>query len=332
MKIAALVMKSEKIVSLIWIALFTSSSMGQDLPKELVTVKEDTWKSATVFTHVIWRDLLIYGGGSGSDGGDPRHEMEIGVFHLRTPDSGYDHPENPIITRKQFGLDKPGRGITPLAIYERKDSLFLFCTTRNGESLNPNIALISASVDDPYTWGSLKTIIDNDFSGKENNHGASVIVDPDNPQHLLLYFAALTPPEDYRILLATVPIAEISSPKKYRLLNDYASAVLKRENGKTNYPYVRYLSSTKEYELWYSGHSPKNSATRSSFKTVSKRKDHFEPAEHSFMDPSGIADRNDKVYATGTKVYGNNLYYSGRNKSNGNYLSIFQKRLSSNQH
>jgi len=331
MKGAASVLKIGCIATFVVMGLYTCTSFGQDLPKELVTIKEDTWKSATVFTHVIWKDLLFYGGGSGSDGGDPRHEIEIGVFHLRTPDSGSDHPDNPVITRKQFGLDRPGRGITPLTIYERKDSLFLFCTTRNGEGLNPNIALISASVDDPYSWGDLKTIVNKDFSGKENNHGASVIVDPDNPKNLLLYFAALTPTEEYRILLATVPIAEISSPKKYRLLNDYSSAVLKREDGKTNYPYVRYLSSTKQYELWYSGHSPDNSATRSSFKTVSKKKDHFEPSKYSIVDPSGRADRNDNVYTTGPKVYGNELYYSGRNESRGNYLSIFYKRLSSKE-
>lgn len=301
---------------------------GPELPKELISVEEGTWRSATVFTHVIWKDLLFYGGGSGSDGGDPRHEMEIGIFHLEGPDSGTQHPDNPIITRKQFGLDRPGRGLTPLAIHERQDSLFLFCTARNGKGLHPNIILIGASVDNPYSWDGLRTVIDQKVSGEENNHGASVIVDPDHPENLLIYFAARTPPHEYRILLATVPIAEIASPKSYRMLNDYASAVLKRENGKTNYPHIRYDASNKSYELWYSGHSPDNAGTRSSFRTTSKRKDRFEPASHSVIEPSGKADRNDNVYATGPKVYGNALYYSGRNEKKGNYLSIFYKELS----
>lgn len=329
MKSIALLTKRGLALTFFWLGLSTTTSFGQDLPKELITVKEDTWKSATVFTHVIWNDLLFYGGGSGSDGGDPRHEIEIGVFHLRTPDSGYDHPDNPVVSRRQFGLDRPGRGISPLAIFERKDSLFLFCTARNGEGLAPNIALISASVDDPFTWGNLKTIIDEKFSGKENNHGASVIVDPDSPKNLLLYFAASSPSEAYRILLATVLVDKISLPESYQLLNSYSSAVLKRENAKTNYPFVRYNNPTKEYELWYSGHSQGNTSTRSSFKAVSNRKDNFEPSEHSVIDPSGLANRNDNVYATGPKVYGHDLYYSGRKKNKENYVSIFHKRLPS---
>lgn len=300
---------------------------GQELPKELITVEEGTWRSATVFTHVIWNDLLFYGGGSGSDGGDPRHEIEIGVFHLQKPDSGYQHTDNPIISRKQFGLDRPGRGITPLAIYERRDSLFMFCTARPGVDLEPRITLISASVDNPYSWGGLKTIVDENFSGMANNHGASVIVDPDDSQNLLLYFAATAPKEDYRILLATVPIEKISSPRDYKLLNDYSSAVLKREGVRANYPYVRYDKSAKEYELWYSGISLHDNVTRSCFKTVSQRKNYFEPATKSVVDASGRVDRNDNAYATGPKVYGNHLYYSGRNKGKGNYLSIFYKPL-----
>ena len=229
-------MKAVTLVLLFFFLTGLTNLVGQNLPKELITVNENTWKSATVFTHVVWNDLLFYGGGSGSDGGDPRHEIEIGVFHLTKADSGYEHPDNPIITRKQFGLDQPGRGITPLAIYERKDSLFLFCTARNGENLNPNIVLISAPVNNPYKWGGLKTIVDKDFSGKENNHGASVIVDPNHPKNLLLYFAALSPSEDYRVLLATVPIAEIACPESYRLLNDYSSAVLKRSTERQTIP------------------------------------------------------------------------------------------------
>lgn len=326
-KSIALLLKVGSLIALVWIGLQSCTMHDQNLPEELITVKENTWRSATIFTHVRWKDLLFYGGGSGSDGGDPRHEIEIGVFHLTTPNKGNQHPDNPIVTRKQFGLDKPGKGITPLAIYERKDSLFMFCTSRPNDDLQPRIVLISASVKNPFKWGDYKTIIDKNFSGKDNNHGASVIVDPDNPENVLLYFAASDPSEEYRILLATVPIAEISSPKKYGLLNDYSSPVLKREDGKTNYPHIRYDSSTEEYELWYSGNSPDNSSTRSSFKTVSKLKNHFEPALNSVIDPSGITDRNDNVYATGPKVYGNHSYYSGRNKNKGNYLSIFYKPL-----
>lgn len=324
---AIIISKTGILLALLWIGLQSNALSGQDLPKELISVKEDTWRSATIFTHVIWNDLLFYGGGSGSDGGDPRHEIEIGVFHLKGPDSGYQHPDNPIITRKQFGLDKPGKGITPLAIYERRDSLFMFCTSRPNDDLQPRIVLISASVENPFEWDNYKTIVDKDFSGKVNNHGASVIVDPDNPENLLLYFAATSPSEEYRILLATVPIEEIASPKAYRLLHGYASAVLERKDKKTNYPHIRYHNSTKEYELWYSGHSLGNPTTRSSFKTVSERKDHFDPADRSVVDPSGVSSRNDNAYATGPKVYGNDLYYSGRKDRKGNYRAIFYKHL-----
>lgn len=326
---AIIISKVGILITILWVGLQSNTLSAQELPKELITVEENTWRSATVFTHVVWKDLLFYGGGSGSDGGDPRHEIEIGVFHLTGPDSGYHYPDNPIVTRKQFGLDKPGKGITPLAIYERRDSLFMFCTSRPDNDLQPRIVLISASAENPFEWGGYTTIIDKSFSGKANNHGASVIVDPDSPKNLLLYFAATSPSEEYRILLATVPIDKITSPKAYRLLNSYRSAVLKRENAKTNYPHVHYLESTKEYELWYSGHSLHNGSTRSSFKTVSKQKDYFEPANHAIVDPSGLSDRNDNAYATGPKAYGDDLYYSGRNNRKGNYLSIFYKPLSS---
>lgn len=280
-----------------------------------------------MFTHVIWNDLLFYGGGSGADGGDPRHEIEIGVFHLTGPASGYQHENNPVVTRTQFGLDKPGRGITPLSIFDRGDSLFLFCTSRPDDDLNPRLVLISASVNDPYTWGNYRTVVDEGFSREENNHGASVMADPDRPDTLLLYFAALTPPQEYRILLAEVPIAKVSDSRAYSLRNNYAEAVLRRDRAKANYPYVRYDKTRREYELWYSGHTIGNPKTRSSFKTVSKQKDSFQPASEAFVHPSGMSDRSDCAYATGPKVYENHLYYSGRKEKNGNYRAIFYQSL-----
>ncbi len=312
----------------IFLLLFSVTfSFSQELPKELITTKPNSWRSATIFTHVIWKDLLFYGGGAGADGGDPRHEMEIGVFHLIQPDSGYHHEKNPVITRAQFGLDQPGKGITPLSIFDRGDSLFMFCTSRPDDDLNPHIVVISASVEDPFTWGNYTTIVDEKFSVKENNHGASAIVSPDDPGKLLLYFAALTPPQAYRILLAEVPIDKVSDPRAYALLNNYENAVLKREGAKNNYPYVIYHENRKEYELWYSGQTMDNPKTRSCYKTSSKQKDSFQPTAQAVVNPSGISDRNDNVYATGPKVYGNHLYYSGRNKKSGNYLSIFYVNL-----
>ena len=298
-------------------------ALSQSLPKEIITTQPNSWRSATVFTHAIWNDLLFYGGGSGSSGGDPRHEIEIGVFHLTEPTSGYHHPNNPVVTRTQFGLDKPGRGITPLSIFDRSDSLFMFCTSRPNDDLNPRIVLISASVNDPYTWGNYLVIVDSTFSGKKNNHGASVIVDPDNPNQLLLYFAALSGKESYRILLAEVPVASISDPTAYTLLNNYDKAVLQRTGSKTNYPYVRYDQERQEYELWYSGHTAHNSKTRSCFRTVSTQKDSFPPATQAVINPSGITNRNDSAYTTGPKVYQNHLYYSGRKEKNGTYRGIF---------
>lgn len=303
-----------------------SLSSAQDLPQEIITTQPNTWRSATIFTHVIWKDWLFYGGGSGSDGGDPRHEIEIGIFHLTEPASGYHDESNPVITRAQFGLDEPGKGITPLSIFNRGDSLFMFCTSRPDDDLNPRIVVISASVNDPYTWGNYRTIVDEAFSGKENNHGASVIVDPDDSTTLLLYFAALTPPEEYRILLAKVPTIKVTDTSAYTLLNDYDNAVVQRAGGKTNYPHMKYHTARQEYELWYSGHTIGNAKMRSSFKTISKRKDRFQPATEAVVHPSGMSDRNDNVYATGPKVYENHLYYSGRNKKRGNYLSIFYQQ------
>lgn len=298
-------------------------AISQPLPKEIITIKENSWRSATVFTHVVWNDLLFYGGGSGSGGGDPRHEIEIGVFHLLAPDSGYHNERNPIITREQFDLDEPGKGITPLSIFERGDSLFMFCTSRPDDDLYPRIVLISAHRKDPFTWGNYRLIIDKMFSGKVNNHGASVITDPDNPENILVYFAALTPGEDYRILLATAPKNKISDPSSYLLLNYYNEAVLKHRDAKTNYPFVRYIQVSQKYELWYSGHTIFNSFTRSCFKTISSEKDNFKPAKKAVINPSGDVNRNDNAYATGPKIYGDDLYYSGRNRARGNYLSIF---------
>ncbi len=300
-------------------------SLSQSLPKEIITTQPNSWRSATVFTHAIWQDLLFYGGGSGDSGGDPRHEIEIGVFHLIAPDSGYNHPNNPVVTRAQFGLDKPGQGIAPLSIFDRGDSLFMFCTSRPNDDLNPRIILISASVNDPYTWDNYRVIVDEAFSGKENNHGASALVNPDRLDSLLLYFAALSGKEDYRILLAEVPIADISDPAAYTLLNDYDNAVLQRTGAKTNYPYVRYDQERQEYELWYSGHTGYNAKTRSCFRTVSAHNDSFPPARQAVINPSGKSNRNDSAYATGPKVYQDHLYYSGRKEKNGTYRGIFYR-------
>lgn len=299
------------------------TSLAQSLPIEVITIEPNTWRSATVFTHVIWKDLLFYGGGSGSDGGDSRHEIEIGVFHLTGPASGYQHEGNPVITRTQFGLDEPGKGITPLSIFDRGDSLFMFCTSRPDDDLKPRIVLVAASVNDPYSWGNYRTIVDEAFSGEENNHGASVIADPDRPDTLLLYFAALSASENYRILLAEVPTANVSDPRAYTLLNNYAEAILRRDSAKVNYPYVRYDETRREYELWYSGHTSGNFNIRSCFKTVSDQKDSFSPAAEAILNPSGVNHRNDCSYATGPKVYKNHLYYSGRKEKQGNYVGIF---------
>jgi len=297
--------------------------LSQRLPKEIITTQPDSWRSATVFTHAIWNDLLFYGGGSGSSGGDPRHEIEIGVFHLTEPTSGYHHANNPVVSRAQFGLDRPGRGITPLSIFDRGDSLFMFCTSRPNDDLNPRIVLISAKVNDPFTWDNYRIIVDEAFSGKENNHGASALVNPDKPDSLLLYFAALSGKENYRILLAEVSITDISDPSAYKLINDYNSAVLQRAGAKTNYPHMQYNQERQEYELWYSGHTIYNSKTRSCFRTISAQKDSFQSVTQAVINPSGITNRNDSAYATSPKVYQDHLYYSGRKEKNGTYRAIF---------
>ena len=249
--------------------------------------------------------------------------MEIGVFHLTGPDSGYFDERNPIITREQFALDQPGKGITPLSIVESGDRLFLFCTARPDDDLQPRIVVIEASVDDPFTWKNLKVVVDQDFSGEVNNHGASALINPDDPSELLLYFAALTPPKEYRILLATVPLAKVMDPAAYQLVKGYDDPVLQREKGKTNYPAIRYDDERKEYELWYSGHSMTDPKTRSSSRTVSKKFDSFPLAEIAVIDPSGDPTRNDCAYATGPKFHDGWLYYSGRRDSRGNYRGIF---------
>jgi len=291
--------------------------------KELITTEPQSWRSATVFTHVIWRDLLFYGGGSASGGGDPRHEMEIGVFHLSGPDSGHHNSRNPIITRAQFELDQSGKGITPLSIVEVDNRLFMFCTARPHDDLQPRIVVIEASADDPFSWKNLTVVIDQNLSGQTNNHGASALINPDNPEELLLYFAALTPPGDYRILLATVPLNRIMEPSAYRLVKPYADPVLKRDGAKTNYPFVRYDRGRSRYELWYSGHSIENPATRSCFRSISEAKDFFSPARDAAVEPSGVPERNDCAYATGPKLHNGRLYYSGRKNASGVYRGIF---------
>lgn len=292
--------------------------------KDLIGTKPDSWRSASVFTHVIWRDLLFFGGSAGTGGGDPRHEMEIGVFRINGPDAGSFHPGNPIVTRAQFGLDRPGRGITPLSMFEDHGRLYLFCTARSGVDLHPRIAVIEAGVGDPFSWTNLTEVIGPELSGQANNHGVSVLRDPEDPTRLLVYFAARTEPTSYRILLAIVPVEEIMNPSAYRLLRGYENPVLSRENAKANYPFVRHFPDRKEYELWYSGQSIDDPRTRSIFVTRSKSKDTFVPAPEAMVKPSLDPQRNDAAYATGPKVHGGYLYYSGRRTSGGDYRGIFR--------
>ena len=299
----------------------TAAEAESPLPKELISVKPGTWRSETVFTHAIWRDLLFYGGGSGSGGGDPRHEMEIGVFHLNTPDSGRHDHRNPVVTRSQFDLDGPGRGITPLSIIETGGRLFMFCTARPDDDLMPRIVVIETTVEDPYSWKNMTVVIDQGFSGEVNNHGASALVDPENPDQMLLYFSALTPPAGYRILLATVPLDRIMDPAAYRLLTDYKHAVIKRQDAKTNYPFVRFHEG--RYELYYSGQSIPDRTTRSGFLSISDRKDLFQPSDRAIFSATGIKGRNDRAYATGPAVHGSHYYYSGRMNADGPYRGIF---------
>ena len=266
---------------------------------------------------------MFYGGGSGLGGGDPRHEMEIGVFHLTGLDSGYHDERNPIVTRAQFNLDHPGRGITPLSMVEWQGRLFLYCTARPDKDLQPRIVVIEATIDDPFAWKNFTVVIDREFSGEANNHGASALIDPDDPTQLLLYFSALTPPADYRILLATVPLAQIMERSSYRLLKDYEHPVLQRHGAKANYPFVRYDAEKRHYELWYSGHSLSNPQTRSSFRSISRVKDSFTAAKQAIVEPSGDPSRNDAAYATGPKFYEGRVYYSGRRTARGDYRGIF---------
>lgn len=70
-----------------------------------------------------------------------------------------------------------------------------------------------------------------------------------------------------------------------------------------------------------------NAKISSCYLTKPLSKDRFKPATEIFLQASGIATRNDNAYATGPKVYGNRLYYSGRNHAKGNYLSIFYLEL-----
>jgi hypothetical protein len=208
----------------------------------------------------------------------------------------------------------------------------MFCTSRPDPDLQPRIVLISASVEDPYTWGGYRVLINGKLSGQENNHGASVLIDPDRPGFLLLYFAARSSQNEYRILLATVPVEKVSNPDSYQLLNDYQHPVLARDDAKVNYPFVQYDQNTKNYTLWYSGQTIGNPATRSCYRTSSILKDNFQPASSSILDASGAAGRNDRAYATGPKINQGYLYYSGRQETRGNYLSIFCIALNKLEH
>ncbi len=290
---------------------------------ELIAATPGTWRAKTVFTHAIWKDLLFYGGGAGLDGGNPRHEMAIGLFYLDGPMAGRQHQANPIVRRTQFGLDGPGQGITPLSIVEHEDELYMFCTSRPDPDLQPRIVVISASVAEPTRWDNYTVVIDPSFSGQANNHGAAALIDPEDRSQLLLYFAALTVPAEYRILLARVPLDRILDPSAYVLTKGYDDPVLKRDDGKTNYPFVRYDADLRLYELWYSGHSLADPAKRACYVTRSSRPDAFQPSGQMAIDASGDPDRNDCAYATGPAIHNNTIYYSGRREGNGVYRSIF---------
>ncbi len=264
------------LMTVLLMCLVSQDAMGQQplqqtqMALQIIGTKVGTWRSATVFTHAIWNDMLFYGGGSGSGGGDPRHEIEIGVFHLGNgpratgPDRvGFHDPGNPIITRAQFGLDLPGRGITPLSILEYDGTLYMFCTSRPKDGLDPCIVIITASVAEPLDWGNYCVIVDSSLSDCANNHGASAMINPDDSSEVLVYFAACSPPDEYRILLASVPIDRLLDRQSYKLLRSYDDPVLKRVGAKTNYPFVRYDAVDRIYELWYSGHSTANPNTRS---------------------------------------------------------------------
>ncbi len=328
------------------VGIGSTEAIGQQAQKplppgvQIVGTKAGSWRSATVFTHAIWNDMLFYGGGAASDGGDPRHEVEIGVFHLREHARtrrdmaadcaagdekllGLHNPRNPVITRAQFGLDQPGKGITPLSILEASGTLYMFCTSRPGDDLHPRIVVITADVEQPLQWGNYSIVIDQSLSGCLHNHGASAILNPDNSSEVLVYFAACTPPSEYRILLASVSVDKITEQSYYTLLKPYDNPVLERRNAKANYPFVRYNAAKRQYELWYSGHTHPGSRTRSCFVATSRRKDSFEPAERPVVMPSARVDRDDNAYATIPQVHGSCLFYSGRKDARGSYRGIF---------
>ena len=269
--------------------------------------------------------MLFYGGGSGSNGGDPRHEIDIGVFYLKKdhPRFGTQHPCNPVITRAKFSLNKPGQGITPLSILESNGWLYMFCTSRPHKDLDPRIVVIKASVNEPLKWNHYSVVIDASVSKCKHNHGASAMINPENKTEVLVYFAACSPPNDYRIMLASVPLDKILDKASYKLLRTYEKPVLFRQNAKANYPYVRYDSQQKLYELWYSGHTRPGSRSRSCFVTRSPRPDQFEPAKEPIISPSFQDHRNDKVYATGPKHYNDQVFYSGRKDARGPNRGIF---------
>jgi len=312
-------------LALILAGLGAAPALAAPGAEPLVTTRPDSWRSATVFTCAAWKDLLFFGGGAGADGGDPRHEIEIGV--LRLGDDGGFHPDNPIITRTQFDLDRPGRGITPLAIVEHRRRLFMFCTARPAADLQPHLVVIEAAVDDPFTWRGLATVIGPELTGEANHHGAATLIDPDDPERLLVYFAARTPPAEYRILLAEVPLDRIKESAAYRLVRDFDSPVLERDGAKANYPFVRHDREHDEFELWYSGHAIDDPSTRASFVTRSRDPRRFEPATRAAIEPARGSDRDDAAYATGPKVHDGFLYHSGRPRARGPYRAIFRQPL-----
>ncbi|NJN28729.1 MAG: hypothetical protein HC819_23490 [Cyclobacteriaceae bacterium] len=135
-----------------------------------------------------------------------------------------------------------------------------------------------------------------------------MLPDPDHPDNLLIYFAAQSGKEDYRILLAEILVEKISDLTAYKMLRDYDHAVLQRLHAKANYPYGQYHQEKKIYELWYSGQSIGNKDKRSCFLSTSKNKYRFEPSLEAIIKPSDDSSRNDYAYSTGPKIYGNDLY------------------------
>lgn len=289
------------------------------------------WGTSSVFGRAILKHptegQIMYFGASNSAVGDARAEISIGAYIMSSPTTGRFYTNNPIIDRNNIGLGGTRSGFQPFDVIQIGNTIYLFGTKRDNQT--GTISVMTADINTPFDFGTTITeVITPTVSGVNGDqHGASVMLNPDNSNELLIYFAANQTGVlggEYQIYLASVTLGNILNSGSYSMLNA-GNPVMERwttQSVKANYPYIEY--SEGEYTLWYSGQIPNDSnSRRACYKSTSTDKTAFTHIEEPVISGSLLGtNRKDNIYATAPYRVGNYIYYQGRPTAAGDYEGI----------